>query len=743
MATLVLSAVGRVIGGPIAQAIGAVIGSQIDRAIIGGPKVRREGPRLADLSVQTASYGESLPLLYGRCRIAGNLIWSSGLIERSSTQTTGSRKSGRTTTTSYSYFASFAVALTGREILRVERIWADGKLVRGQSGDPLSVGGTLRIYTGAENQEADALLEAALPPGYAPNHRGMSYAVFEELPLAEFANRIPNLTFEIVADESGVCTHAAVAADLAYRAGVLDVAVTGLDTPCEAVLLADASPARATLEALSSLTPLKTVTTETGLLFAALDTALPKQIAGNESGAGTANAPPSGALSRQRASAIELPSEVEIRHIDHTRDYQAGIQRARRFSRGAKRQVDLPIVMDSSRAKRIAETVLARAWRDRDVLTVRVPVTRLDIHDGDAVTVAGQAPVWRVDSRVLEEGALTLTLLPLRLLDNDSQATADGGVPIVQTIDPHGPTVAHILDLPPVENGLPTTGRLIVAGGGAAKGWRQASLWQSVDAGNSYADVAVIASATQMGVAVTALAAAAPGLWDMRHSVEIDMLSDQDSLLSRTEADVLAGANLAVLGSELIQFKTVEALAGNRVRLRGLLRGRRGTERFITEHHTGDRFILLDPLPAARVEPALGLLGQTLRHKALSPQEELGAVAAQSMVFEATALRPLSPVHLVKRMQTNGDTLCQWTRRSRAGFDWLDGIDAPLAEESEQYQVSIMANGLVLRSVTVTSPSYLYPAAQRLADQAAGSLILSVRQLSAQVGAGADATLSL
>jgi hypothetical protein len=743
VATLVLSAVGKIIGGPVGQAIGAVIGSQIDRAIIGGPKSKREGPRLADLAVQTASYGEPLPILYGKCRIAGNLVWSSGLIERSSTQTSGSRKSGRTTTTSYSYFASFAVALTGREILRVERIWADGKLIRGQSGDGLSVGGQVRIYTGGEAQEADALLEAALPPDYAPHNRGVSYAVFEELPLVEFANRIPNLTFEIVADESVDCTHGFVAADLARRAAVRDVEVRGLDQPCEAVLLADGSGVRTTLDALSALTPLKTIATEAGLLFAAYDSSAPAQITAREVGAGNANAETSVPLSRQRVSALAMPSEIEIRHIDQTRDYQAGIQRARRTTRGAKRQIDLPVVMDSSRAKRISETVLARVWRERDSLTVRVPLTRLDIRDGDSVTVDGHDSVWRVDSRVLEEGALTLTLLPLRLSDNDSQATADGGVPIVQVIDPHGPTVAHVLDLPPLENALPTSGRLVIAAAGASKGWRQASLWQSADGGNTYADVATVTGATHMGVALTALAAAPPGLWDERNSVDIEMLSDADDLLSRSEADVLSGVNLALLGSELVQFRTVEPITGKHFRLRGLLRGRRGSERHVSGHQSGERFVLLDPLPAARVVPPLGLLGQTLLYKPLSPQEGLGAVPAQPLIFQAQALRPLSPVHLKKTDQANGDTLCQWTRRSRAGFDWLDGIDAPLAEENERYQVSILSNGTVLRDVTVTTPSYVYPAVQRLADQATGTLTLCVRQVSAQVGTGADTILSL
>ena len=55
MATLVFSALGTLVGGPLGGAIGALVGHQIDGAIIG--RGMREGPRLKELPVTTASYG--------------------------------------------------------------------------------------------------------------------------------------------------------------------------------------------------------------------------------------------------------------------------------------------------------------------------------------------------------------------------------------------------------------------------------------------------------------------------------------------------------------------------------------------------------------------------------------------------------------------------------------------------------------------------------------------------------------
>jgi len=63
--------------------------------------------------------------------------------------------------------------------------------------------------------------------------------------------------------------------------------------------------------------------------------------------------------------------------------------------------------------------------------------------------------------------------------------------------------------------------------------------------------------------------------------------------------------------------------------------------------------------------------------------------AHQSIHFNGEALRPPSPVALVAEMQPNGDLAVRWTRRSRLGFAWLDGMDAPLGEAIERYLVSV------------------------------------------------------
>ncbi len=210
MAALALSVAGRAIGGSLfgptgaiaGRLIGALAGNAIDQVLFASHRERSlEGPRLADLSVMASTEGAPIPRLYGRARLSGQVIWATNLEEVVSTDTQTERSGGSggkgmgggssvtTTTTTYSYFANLAVGLCEGPIGAVLRVWADGK--------PLDLAGlTVRSYTGDEAQTPDPLIVAK--EGDAPAYRGLSYVVFERLPLADFGNRIPQMSFEVV-----------------------------------------------------------------------------------------------------------------------------------------------------------------------------------------------------------------------------------------------------------------------------------------------------------------------------------------------------------------------------------------------------------------------------------------------------------------------------------------------------------------------------------------------------------------
>ena len=207
MATVVLqyagAALGSVfgpIGGIIGRAVGGVIGSVIDQELFGASS-HHEGPRIGSLRVMSSEEGSPIPVVYGRMRLAGQVIWASNLIETAATTTQsasgkGGAGSGGNSSTDYSYFANFAVGLCEGEISGIGRCWADGKEIDIQTFSP-------RLYLGTETQSVDSLIVAIEGPSNAPAYRGLAYIVFERLPLASFGNRLPQFSFEVIRKGNG------------------------------------------------------------------------------------------------------------------------------------------------------------------------------------------------------------------------------------------------------------------------------------------------------------------------------------------------------------------------------------------------------------------------------------------------------------------------------------------------------------------------------------------------------------
>mgnify|MGYP000999443227 CR=1 FL=1 len=181
------------IGGALGQAAGAALGAAVDQRLFGEAH-RRQGARLTDLHVQTSSEGASIPALYGRVRIAGQVIWAARFKERVETTTSGGGGKGggpRVRNTAYRYSMSFAVGLCEGEVARIGRAWANG--------EPFDLSQCAwRLHRGSEDQAPDALIEAIEGAAHAPAYRGLAYIVFEDLPLERFGNVMPQLSFEVV-----------------------------------------------------------------------------------------------------------------------------------------------------------------------------------------------------------------------------------------------------------------------------------------------------------------------------------------------------------------------------------------------------------------------------------------------------------------------------------------------------------------------------------------------------------------
>lgn len=149
-------------------------------------RTRKDGPRLAEIEVQTSTDGAPMARVWGRARITGQVIWAARFREHF--EDTGGGKGGPTQR-DYHYTLSFAVGLCEGEIAGIGRVWANGSLLD-QSLYPV------RVHAGREDQAPDGLIQA-LEDEAAPAFRGTAYVVLEDWPLEAFGHRIPNLSFEV------------------------------------------------------------------------------------------------------------------------------------------------------------------------------------------------------------------------------------------------------------------------------------------------------------------------------------------------------------------------------------------------------------------------------------------------------------------------------------------------------------------------------------------------------------------
>ncbi|MDR7058610.1 MULTISPECIES: phage tail protein [unclassified Sphingopyxis] len=673
MATLVLTVVGGIVGGPVGAAIGAAVGQQIDAQIF-KPK-GREGPRLADLKIQASTYGQQIPQLFGTMRVAGSVIWATDLIERRNKRGGGK---GRPSTTEYSYAVSLAVALSSRPIRRIGRIWADGNLLRGSSGT-FQERCIFRWHNGSEDQAVDPLIASALGIASVSAFRGCAYAVFEELELGTFGNRIPSLTFEVEADAAGI------------DAGMVGNSLFGETARCDGEwpftgYAASGDRLRDALAPLFEADGVRLLSGPDGWRLAPTAAAgEPLALADfREARRGDA---PGDRTQHRRAPLSSLPGTIRLRHYEPERDYQLGQQTSQVAGGGVREErIDLPAVLPAPSARALAQRLAAAAADGRETLVWRADLAALALTVGHVIALADGSR-WRLAGRTVRGSDILLELrrhAPLPAAD----LPAEPGVPVRAPDWPDAIGTVRLFDLPNMGSPAASAPRLLVAGAGSNDGWRGADCWLVASAGAEPIPVGAVRPAAALGQLALPLAAGSDCLFDLLNSVEVQLVNPAMTLESVSDAALLGGANRAMVDGELLQFGIAEVVGSGRWRLSRLLRGRAGTEREMT-HSAGASFVLLD-------DPALLTLPEALAGPAEGGAATLewaprGGTTLADVDVPATgrALRPLTPVHGQVRADGAGGVTIGWVRRSRADAEWRDHVDQPLGESHEAWRIAL------------------------------------------------------
>lgn len=446
-------------------------------------------------------------------------------------------------------------------------------------------------------------------------------------------------------------------------------------------------------------------------------------------------------------AALEDVAEVGIlKYRDGERDYDTAAARAP-IEVGPEEgdaEAEVPLVLDLDRATGALETWIRAAADAREGVGFALPPSREDVRPGVIlpVEIGGSARPFVV--REVSVG----TERQVRAVSYDAAAYAASGglvrVPPATALLPSYGVVPVLLDLPLLsETGEDWRGYAA----GHAQPWPGgAELYRSAEELTGFVLNVELPLRAQIGETAADLPAGRAGTISPE-TLRVRMFSG--SLVTRPEADVLAGANALAIqhaaGWEVLRFVYAELVAVQTWDLTGLIRGDRGTEwvRGAADLPAGARVVAIDGAVSA-VEMAPSEIAAPFFWR-MGPKgaDQTGDRFTQiEHAFDGTGRRPFAPAQLTAS-ETGGDLDLTWLRRDRrAGFSLGLAVEDPaLTDGPEAYRIEIGPEGAPARVIDVSAPAHTYTAGEQSADALVKPYEIRVHQIGPDYGPGAPARL--
>jgi len=441
-----------------------------------------------------------------------------------------------------------------------------------------------------------------------------------------------------------------------------------------------------------------------------------------------------------RQQDLELPKRVNITYVNTGADYQPGAQYAARIQVNSVNEntLELPIVMSDDQAAQIADTMLYGIWMSRETHQFSLGMEYLYLEPGDVVVIQTDSATFSSRLTSVEMGAPGILLLQGTADDSAVYTSNVSGSTIIvpqQTLAPSGPTELHLMDIPIVRN-IDDNPGFYAAASGYYDGWKGASLIQSPD-GAAWNQIKVFITASTIGIANTILGNGLTTIPDQASTVNVRLLNNEQ-LSSITDSQLLAGGNLAVLGSELIQFRDAILQSDGTYNLSYFLRGRFGTEWATASHVLYEEFTLLTESTVQRVVTDSSAIGSTKIYKAVTLGMSQDATLGKHFTNRSIGLKPYSPVQVAAKRDSSLNVTFNWIRRTRVGGEWRDNVDVSLGETTEAYEVDVIVGTSIVRTISSSSQSANYTTTQQTSDglTLGQPIHIKVYQLSTVVGRG-------
>ena len=694
--------------------------------------------RILSLQVQQSSQGLTLPVVYGRARVAGNLVWYGDFTtyEHKTTTRQGGKGGGgvKQEDVKYTYEAAVMMALCEGEIKGVTRIWRDKE----KFSSPASL--RLTLYKGGEDQPVWPHLQQAKHAAQAISYSGTAYLCSPNYELTKSA-QIYSHNFEV----DGKLGYSTSIVDANPRDIIRDLLTNqkyGCGFPVENLGDTDVygtycraagiflSPVYSEQqEAQRNIAELLEQTNSAAVFSQGRLKIVPYGDSGLSGNGATyiPNLTPlydltdddfivSGAedpVRVERKTNADAYNQVQIEYLDRANDYNIAVAEAKdqanieQYGIRPKDAVKMHGICDAKVARQVAQLLLQRALYVRNEYEFKLGWKYCLLEPMDLVT--------------LTDGGLGLNKTPVRITEIEED---EDGVLNVKAEDfpfgtasateyPTQPSLGYSADYnvspgnahAPVmfEAPLQLTGGepeiwLATAGGDM---WGGAEVWVSTN-GDSYTRVGAVSGKARYGSLTAALPVGA--VFDRANTLGVEIGAGQ--LTGGTEQDSRDLLTLCYADGEFLAYETAELKGVGRYTLGNLTRGAYGSN--IDRHEAGRPFVRVDESLFKYPVPR-DWIGRTVWVKLVSHNvfgsgaQDLAEVPAYSYRIVGAPLGQVANLRLTSSWAYGREAVLAW--------DKLDGADT--------YDVEIYAAGSQtrLRAINgITANGYTYTLADMKAD---------------------------
>ena len=694
--------------------------------------------RILSLQVQQSSQGLTLPVVYGRARVAGNLIWYGDFttIETKTTTRQGGKGGGgvKQEDISYTYEAAVMMALCEGEIKGIGRIWRDKEKFESLSQLRLN------LAKGGDEQPTWTHLQQPKHQAQAINYSGTAYIYSPNYELTKSA-QIYQHNFEVIGKmgySSSIpdANPSEIIRDMLtnqnYGCGfpaenLGDTSVYGVYCRAAGIFLSPVYSEQT--EAQQNISELLEQTNSAAVFSQGRLKIVPYgdvKLSGNGA-AYVPNLTPvydltdddfivSGAedpLKVERKTNADAYNQIQVEYLDRANDYNIAVAEVKdqanieQYGLRPKDAVKMHGICDAKVANHVAQLLLQRALYVRNEYEFKLGWKYCLLEPMDLVTLTDEGlgldktPVRIIEIEEDEEGVLTVKAedFPMGAASATAYPTQPSlGYSADYNKSPGNAHAPVVFEAPLQLTGGEPQIWLATAGGDM---WGGAEVWISTD-GDSYTRIGATNKKARFGSLSAPLASGA--VFDRANTLNVEISAGQ--MTGGTEQDSRDLLTLCYVDGEFLAYETAELKGVGRYTLGNLTRGAYGSN--IDRHNAGSQFVRIDEAMFKYAVPA-NWVGRTVWVKLVSFNvfgsgvQELAEVPAYSYTIKGAPLGQIQNLRLTSSWAYGKEAVIAW--------DKLGGADT--------YDVEVYAGNTQkrLRSLSgIVDNGFTYTQADMKAD---------------------------